>query len=208
VDQEENARGFRGTAGIAQALAKSLRVELMRPISRMAKSLFAEDPDLRHALQMPSARSYEKTIAAALALAARVDEHKARFVAAGFAEDFVDRLRKGATDLRVALDAKSVHYGKRSAASAGMVDELARGRELIRMLDDMVSATLRATPNRLAEWRTLSRFARRGKEEKVVVPPDGTPNVPPSGTPAPPPVTPTPPVAAAVHEPAGLDRAA
>ncbi len=195
VEQEQSARGFQASAAVAQALAQSLRVELMRPIARMAQTLFPDDPDLRHSLVLPRSTSYEKTIAGALALAGRVDEHKDRFIAVGFSPDFVDRLRKGVVDLRAQLDLKGQHYGKRSASSAGLLDELGRARDLVRMLDDMVSAGLKATPDRLAEWRTLSRFARRAKVEAADAPATGTPNVPPSGTPPVTPVVPAPVVA-------------
>jgi hypothetical protein len=217
VGQDENERGFRGSASGARRKARTLQAELMRPIARMAQSLFPDDGDLRQALEMPQVKGYEKLIAASLAMAGRANEHKDRFVAAGFSEDFLDRLRKGAADLRTALDEKGAHYGKRSAASAGMLEELARGKDLVRVLDDMVSPGLRATPDRLAEWRTLSRFARvtRLVEEVTTPPVADTPNGPP---PVPPVVVPaatttdvpvvTPPTPLAAEEGAVVDRAA
>ena len=110
----------------------------------------------------------------------------------GFADDFLERLKNGASDLRAALDEKGAHYGKRSAASAGMVEELSRSKELMRVLDDMVSPGLRGTPDRLAEWRTLSRFARLSRlaEDVITPPPSGAPGTPPVAPPvAAPPAT-------------------
>jgi hypothetical protein len=180
VDQDENVRGFRGSASGARQKATTLRIELMRPIARMAQLLFTDNAELQHALAMPESRSYEKLIAAALAMAGQADEHKDRFVAAGFGEDFVDPLRLGAAELRTALDTKAVHYGKRSAATAGMIEELRRSKRLVRVLDDLVSPGLRSTPDRLAQWRTLSRFVRASPVgEEVVTQPHETPNAPP-----------------------------
>ncbi len=217
VEQGIHERGHRASARAAQEQSRALMVEFMRPVARRARSLFPDDPKIREALTLPKVKSYEKVIAGALAMADRAEEHKVRFVQAGFDEDFVDRLRKAATDLRVSLDEKGVHLGKRSAASAGMLEELGRGKDLLRVLDDMVAAGMRATPDRLAEWRTLTRFVRPSpaKEESTRPPPVGTPNgstpVGPEGTPAattaePPVVTASP--SSATEVGASVDRAA
>jgi hypothetical protein len=217
VDQYENERGYRASAGAARAKVRTLKTELMRPIARMSQSLFPDDAELRQALAMPKNRGYEKLLAAALAMAGRAAEHKARFVQVGFAEDFLDRLKNGASDLRAALDEKGAHYGKRSAATAGMLQELSRSKELMRVLDDMVTPGLRATPDRLAEWRTLSRFARVSRvAEDVITPPEsGAPDTPPAALPVVVPaattvvplVAPTPP-SLATDDGAVVDRAA
>jgi hypothetical protein len=209
VDQDESGRAFRGNARRAKKIARSLRMNLMRPLARMAQTLFPDEPDVRQALSLQKARGYEHLIAAALAMAGQAAERKDRFIAAGLADDFVDRLRNSAADLRAALDEKGTHYGKRSAATAGMLDEMARGKDLIRLLDDMVTPVLEKTPDRLAEWRTMSRFVRIAKvEEAGGILPGGEPNATPGATPAAPPVvTPATPVPAA-HEGVTVDRAA
>ncbi len=209
VDQDESDRAYRGSANGAQQQARLLRGNFMRPVARTAKSIFPDDAALRRSLALPKERGYEHLIAAAGAMAGRAEEHKDRFVEAGFSDDFVERLRKAASDLRAALDAKGTHFGKRSAATAGMRQELARGRDLVRVLDDMVRPALQATPIRLAEWRTLSRFIRSAKavEQATPVPPVGTPNVVPAGTPAAPVVV-TLPVATTPQGSTALDRAA
>lgn len=160
VDQDVKDRAYRASATAARRRAQSLRTEFMRPVARMARTLFPEDAEILRALAMPKARDYERLINGALAMADHSEEHKARFVEAGFGDDFVESLRKAAADLRTALDEKSAHFGKRAAATAGLADELGRCRDFVRLLDDMVSPGFRATPERLAEWRTLSRFVQ------------------------------------------------
>ena len=182
VEQESSDRGFRASASTAQALAKSLRGEFMLPISRTGKLLFPADAALKQSLAMPRRKDYEGLIAAAYAMADRAEEHKDRFVGAGFSDDFAERLRQATADLRKALDDKAVHYGNRAAATAGLVGEMSHGRGLVRILEAMVAPRLVDTPDKLAQWRTLSRFLRTVKlPDEGATPPTGI--VVPNGTP-------------------------
>jgi hypothetical protein len=180
VEQDASARAFSASARAAQQQTRALRREFMRPVVRLGKSFVPNDPSLRKALAMPDAQDYEGVIAAALAMAERAEEHKDRFVAAGFGEDFVDRLRKAVAGLRSTLDDRSDHFGRRSAATAGLGEEMARGRDLVRLLDAMVAPRLEDAPDRLAQWRTLARFVRVTPpvEEGTTVPAVVPPNVP------------------------------
>ena len=109
-----------------------------------------------------------------------------RSAKAGFEPDLVARLQKAVTDLREVLDDKAMRYGRRSAATAGLLDEVVRGRELVRMLDDMVRPGLVGTPDKLAEWRTLSRFFRKGRAPLALEgsPNGGAPGGAPGGSPS------------------------
>ena len=197
VEQEVSDRGFRASASTARHQAKIVRGEFMLPISRMGRSLFPSDVALRQSLAMPRRKDYEGLIAAAYAMADRAEEHKDRFVAGGFNDDFADRLRQATADLRKALDDKAAHFGHRAAATAGLAREMSRGRGLVRILEAMVAPRLVETPDKLAQWRTLSRFLRTVKlPEEGTTPPTGT--VVPNGTP----VTPALPAGATAGGPA------
>ena len=83
-------------------------------------------------MAMSKSKDHERLIAAAHGIALQAAEHKERFTTAGFEEDFSDRLTKGADDLRVALvalDERNADLRRRPAASAGMHQELLRGRD-------------------------------------------------------------------------------
>jgi hypothetical protein len=172
VEQETNERAFRSMARMAQLQARVLRLELMRPVERLGKALFRNDAAILEELTVPASHAYEQVIAAALAMAERVAEHRDRFVAAGFSDGFDDRLREAAVALRKSIDMKAEYFGRRSAATAGMRAEFVRGRDMVRLLDSMVAPRLEV--DGLAQWRTLSRFARvsRGAGETE---PGGTP---------------------------------
>jgi hypothetical protein len=178
VEQDASDRAFRAGSGAARRQAQRVRGEFMRPVSQMGKSLFPSDASLRQALAMPRVTDYQGVIAASLAMAERAEEHKDRFVSAGFSDDFVVRFRKAVDDLRAALDDKAAHYGRRAAATAGMLDELARGRQLVKMLDAMVAPALGDAPDQLAQWRTLARFVRVTPVEEES--PAPAPAVPPN----------------------------
>jgi hypothetical protein len=131
---------------------------------------------------MPKSRGYERLIAAGPAMAERAAEHRARFVAAGFDETFVDQLKQAALDLQKAVDVKRAHVAHRAGATSGMSQQLAHGRDLVRLLDAMVGPWLEENaPDRVAEWQSVTRFVR-------VAPPAETPVVTP--VPAPTPTTP------------------
>ena len=170
VAQEDATRAYRGNTATAHQLVATLRVELMRPVARAAKAFAIDEPALAGDLTMSRARDYERLLAAAYAMAQRAEGHKERFAAAGFSADFADRLRQGGDALRTVLDERNVNFGHRSAATAGMDQELARGRALLLMLRDMVTPRLRGHSARLAEWETLARFSITSRTKRAVVP--------------------------------------
>ena len=171
VEQDLKNRAIGSSVVGSLELARTLRSDLMRPIARLARSLFPDDAELRRALVMPKSKDYERLITAAQAMATTAEANKARFIDAGFKEDFIETLRKGAADLRAARDEKGTHFGKRVGATAGQINEVARCKDLIRLLDDLVQPALRGTPDRLAEWRALSRFTRTRRVAEAVTPP-------------------------------------
>ncbi|MCC6319007.1 MAG: hypothetical protein IT361_15110 [Gemmatimonadaceae bacterium] len=136
-------------------------------------------------LSLLTARDNTSTIADAEGVADFVEEHKASFVSIGFPEDFVEKLRRSAADLRVGIDARASDFGRRSASTAALRQQYARGRSVVRILDAMVSPHLERSPSKLAEWRTISRFARLSAPDEAVGPPSAPVLVVPPATPAP-----------------------
>ncbi|MGQ0649531.1 MAG: hypothetical protein ACT4P7_18405 [Gemmatimonadaceae bacterium] len=171
--REQDARSRQALAGTrtSQALSATIRREYLRPIASAAKVLFPADEPLLAALSMPQVRDYEGMMAAVEGMAQSASAHRQRFVEVGFPEDFVERMQKAAGDLRDAINARAVEFGRRAASTAGLRREYARGRDLVRVLNAMVDPRLAATPDRLAEWRTISRFER----QNIPVEQPGTP---------------------------------
>ena len=79
---------------------------------------------------------------------------KDRFVAAGFLTDVAERLRGAATAVREALDRRATELSRRSAATASVNAELARGRAVLALVDAKVAT--RSTSHRIpdrSKWR-------------------------------------------------------
>jgi hypothetical protein len=160
VEQDARSRAARAHTLRKRQLVRALRREVLRPIAESAGSVFPEDKVMQEALGMPPFLDAERLVAATYAIADRVVEHKDRFVAEGFVPDFIDKLRSAADAVRTSIDSRAVDVGRRSAATAGLQSEFARGRRIVRLLDAMVSPRLADTPDLLAEWQTLTRFTR------------------------------------------------
>jgi hypothetical protein len=165
AEQGEADRNFRDLSGKAREQRNALVKEYARPVARQAKLLFPLNTELRRSLTLPSrAMGYEAIIAYVTGFANRVEEHKAQFVAAGFAADFVERLRGQVAVLEKTLAAKQEQYVRRATATSSGVIEFTRARDIVRTLDSMVSPML-AGSGRLAGWKTVSRFVRDGSTE-------------------------------------------
>ena len=158
MEQDSSHRAARAVTVRKERLVTELRQEYMRPISQLAAQLFPEDAEMQRALAMPPFRDHERILNAAHAMIDRATPHKELFVAGGFAADFFERFGKVANELEQAIDEQSKLQAKRAAATAGQLDELRRGRDIVRLLDTMITPRLKATPNLAAEWRKLVRF--------------------------------------------------
>lgn len=160
TEQEARTNAARAATDAKREQARALRREYLRPIAQVARRLFADDSELRSAFRVPEARDDEGLIQACNGFAAGVEQHKAKFAARGLAVDAVDRLRKATDAFRDSLVGRSLDLARRSAATAGLLAELSRGRDLVRLLDLMLAPRLTYQPDQLAEWRTIARFLR------------------------------------------------
>lgn len=167
AEQQASVLGFQVGVRTAQVLARSIVREYVRPVLRSGKILFPANAPIHAALKLPKrgALGYGALIAAVEGVVDQLEENKATFVEAGFGDDFVEKLRGAVSELRKALDEKAKHYGQRSKATSGTIRVYGQAREMVRMLDAMIAPRLEGT-DRLAEWKTLSRFARVAKREE------------------------------------------
>lgn len=178
AEQHESNRGFQDVSRTARELARAIVREYVRPVTSSGKFLFPVESPVRSTLKLPNGGElrYEALIAAVEGIAGRLEEHKTKFVEVGFGDDFVEKLRGAVAELRKALEEKAAYFGRRSAATSGLLLEFGRAREMVRMLDAMVAPRLEGT-ERLAQWKTLSRFARVKREEEPGE--SSTPVIPP-----------------------------
>ena len=170
VEQDTRARqGLSGTSAIRRR-ARLLRLEVMRPVALMARTLFPESEGPNAALRLPrNLRRAEALIASAHAMADAASTLRDDFVAGGFPPDFVEQLHHAADHLKEAIDARAHEIGRRAASAVGAVTETARGRAFLRLIDGMVAPRFEETPELLAEWRSLLRQGRARRRGGVMV---------------------------------------
>jgi hypothetical protein len=158
VLQDESDRAVKALTRDARLQAKSLRQEYMLPIAGIGRTIFTAEEGSRQSLAAPRAKSYEGIVAGALAGAGTAKEHRQRLVDAGCDPDFIERMTAATLALKATNDAKEVHAHRRAGATTGAVEELRRGRELVRLLDTLLRPQLKKTLAAFAEWRRVSRF--------------------------------------------------
>jgi len=171
ADSESRRRSSMAGTGRINALTRQARLEYMRPLARAARLLFRHDPALRASLQVRlGLRRPSAVIEALRGMADVAAPYKDALLKAGFAEDFSQRMHAFADLLKGAIDARAQELGKRAGASVGLVHEAERGRQLVRLIDAMVSPRLEATPIMLGEWKSLLKQGRVRPPVDVVQP--------------------------------------
>jgi hypothetical protein len=154
----------------AQEQKERLVVRWVLPMTAFAKLMLSEDPELRNTLRAKKYRTYEGVTVVALALANHFEQHKARYVAAGWKEDTADQVRSEVNELRRTIAEREVHLGLRREATVTLEREYARGRRLVRYIDRLLRSEWAKSPEKLERWKTLTRFPTSGKPKAK---PDG-----------------------------------
>ena len=170
------------TAGTRQleALAMSLRRDYMQPIADLARKLLSPaTPGLRDALAMPSYNfGLTKLVAAAAGMATAAEPYAQLFVdKGGLVPDFLQRLRAAAHEIETAAGVRSGEKGRIVQATASVKDDLRRGRDVVKLLDTLISSELREDPARLRRWKTAKRvvsFVGASGRGAVAAEPDAT----------------------------------
>jgi len=164
-EQDSAARCARAGTEVKREREEVLRLEFLRPISRIARSLSSDEGSLQSAFHLPYTRDAEGLLQLAGAFAERAEEHRVHFIADGLASDFVERLRSATEQFRESIVTRDLDYGRRASATAGLVADVTRGRSIVRIIDAMLAPRLRKQPDLLAEWRTIARFVRRPRTQ-------------------------------------------
>jgi len=172
IDQQSSTSTARAATDTKRALAHALRMEFMRPITRIARRLFADAPDVRKAFADAPPRDDEGLIQAASSFVELSGKYRERFVEKGLANDFVERFEKVIDDFRQVLVTRGLEQARRASASVALVEELAPGRDQVRLVDAMLAPRLASSPEQLAEWRSIARFARHGGPQEEVESPE------------------------------------
>jgi hypothetical protein len=175
--------GRQGTLGRVAARAKLMRG--LDAVSRTARPMEANDPNLLQQFRVPHGRSDQAVLAAAAAFAAAARQLKAEFILRGLPENFIEELEADAEALRVAV-ARNIENRRAHVTATAAIQELCeRGMKALRELDPFMRNTYAADPARLAAWVSAARVERRAARARTGEQPPAPPNSPAPGTPAP-----------------------
>jgi hypothetical protein len=164
ADAGHRAQAARVATDDKRAKGDALLLEYLRPIARLADTLFATDSTARAGFRLPRRWNEEVLLQVAEAFVEQCVQHQARFIAGGLAPDFVQRVREAVDAYRTAITTRGLVVGRRVAATAGMEHLLLKGREQVRVIDALLVPRLTSQPDALAEWRSIARFVRRSTE--------------------------------------------
>jgi hypothetical protein len=156
--QVESDLAARGATKKQRALLRDLERDHMAPIARIARAevaVTAELMPLKLTRGKPGAR---RLATAAHGMAAAAAPFADRFISYGLPRDFVAQLDAAAVALLDATRARTLHRGRRAAATEGLKEGLRKGRKIVHILDSFVqTATRHDDPALLSEWRIVKR---------------------------------------------------
>ena len=185
VQAASRSASRQGTLGRVAARAKLLRG--LDAISRTARPMADNDPNLLQQFRAPHGQSDQGVLAAAAAFAAGARQIKNQFILRGLHEEFIEELEADTEALRAAV-ARNIENRRAHVTATAAIDGLCgRGMKALRELDPYMRNTYAAEPAKLAAWLSASRVERRTPRTSTSARQTAPPNSPTPNTPAPPP---------------------
>nr|MBP9105338.1 hypothetical protein [Gemmatimonadaceae bacterium] len=142
VQQEHQGRLTIAATQRSRLLVAQLRTELMDPIIRVGRTFLPtsgpEAEGIRAALVKRRASDYEGLMAAAEGMARLVAEHEAQFAEHGLPAGHAKRLTQAAGELRLAINARGLQQGKRTAATSGAREVTREALRQLRIVSSLV----------------------------------------------------------------------
>lgn len=170
-----NARTLRAVVDAKADARKELR-EALRAISRTARAIGLDDPDLKDKFRLPGGTLTDQLLlSTARSFVAEATPIKERFVAYGMSADFADALGQ---KIAAFEGHASVHHASRSARASDNASVAAALDELdteIERLDAVMRNTFAQDPATLAAWEIARHLERASKKRKGVEGNGGTP---------------------------------
>ncbi|MEP7383669.1 MAG: hypothetical protein ABI910_18430 [Gemmatimonadota bacterium] len=161
--QQHHTRLARAGTTRMQTLARTLRMELMRPVARVgAVFLPSSGPDgatLQRTLKAPRVEDYEGVITTAETLARVVSAHEAEFEREGLTRGHAAKLLEGGRALRAAVDARGQELAKRVAATMAAREVTRDGARQVRILEALMEPAFREDASLRSAWRSATLVA-------------------------------------------------
>jgi hypothetical protein len=141
---------------------RALRQRHMKRVADLATIHLIGIPSTKLQLPSPLATS-AAMVRAACAMADTIEPYAEVLVKrAGLPADFVAQLRTAAQKVEETISGRSTNKGRKVNATRGVRLQLARGREVVKAIDTILTPELEQEPNQLREWRVTKRVALLG----------------------------------------------
>ena len=157
------SRGFAKQATRRKDTLKESLLELLKTISRTARTIAADHPGLETRFQLPNGIGGRDLLAAAQGMLAHVEPHRADFVSYGMRPDFIERLRTLTTDFETSLGERSAAAETATATITAIDRMVSEGMETVRRLDVAVRNTLSNDPDAVSAWNRASHVEKADK---------------------------------------------
>lgn len=157
ASQSEGRLAAEGATRKQRALRRVLRDEHMAPIAAIAGAKLPVTPEVLP-LKMPAQSvGVAKLTAHAHGMAAAAEKYAGVFTTSGLPQSFAADLTAAADALVGARDEHTASRAARRGATSGLRASLVRGRQVVRILDALVSKALKDDPALLAGWKNVKR---------------------------------------------------
>ena len=164
------------TAGISRAetanqavYRKDFYFRFMRPIRRIARAKLATAPELPDLVAPSTGVRNGDFVKNAEALASSAAKHEKVFVSKGMAADFLVQLNAAIAQLGASRDAQSEAAVRGQAATKSITEANKNARDLLAVLDSVITPAVRHNAQLLAEWKASKKIIG-----KTALPPQPT----------------------------------
>lgn len=157
------SRGIAKQATRRKDVLKESLQELLKTITRTARTIAADHPGLENRFQLPSGLGGRDLLAAAQGMLAHVEPLRADFVGYGIRPDFVEQLRTLTAEFETSLGERSAAAETATATITAIDRMVSEGMETVRRLDVAVRNTLSNDPDAASAWNRASHVEKADK---------------------------------------------
>jgi hypothetical protein len=165
VTSERSGRRAAQQGVVSKATARTRLRRALGAVSRTARGVAVDTPDILVKFQMPETTDHELT-AAARQFAEEAAPLSAAFVAHGLPDSFIADLQAAITTFEHANSGRALGRETNVGARAGITAALKLAFDTLRRLDAIVENRVAGDPNTLAAWR-LARNVGQASARRV-----------------------------------------
>lgn len=156
--QERGTRKGRAAVVSQRLLARRLRDVHLKPIAQVGRAVLRDVPELHALLRPPRADvPASRMITQAMVVRELAAAHEQVLAANGCEVGFLAALDAAIGALQEVLALRADTYGARVGSRQGIIEEIRRGRDAVRMIDAVVRRRFADQPHVIEEWRVASR---------------------------------------------------